>query len=103
VLADPGHSWKFGTSVRVSAERDVFLEDVKDSALAIYSRSVAARVVERSTAIGDFSQLTPDRALALASQYDLDVLVTVADLDLPVVYRNAQFRIYSLQPSAQAR
>src|SRR6185503_1394268 len=32
VLADPGHSWKYGTSVRVSATRDVFLEDVKDSA-----------------------------------------------------------------------
>ena len=32
VLADPGHAWKYGTSVRVSAERDVWLEDVKDSA-----------------------------------------------------------------------
>ena len=48
VLADPGHAWKYGTSVRVSAERDVFLEEVKDSALAIYSRDVAVRVVERT-------------------------------------------------------
>jgi hypothetical protein len=30
VLADPGHAWKYGTSVRVAAGRDVFLEDVKD-------------------------------------------------------------------------
>ena len=37
VLADPGHAWKYGTSVRVSAERDVLVEEVKDSALAIYS------------------------------------------------------------------
>lgn len=103
VLADPGHAWKFGTSVRVSAGRDVFLEDVKDSALAIYSRAVAVRVVERTKAIGDFSQLTADKALALASQYDLDFLVTEADLDLPVAYRNAQFRIYSLHSSALTR
>ena len=43
VLADPGHAWKYGTSVRVAAERDVFLEEVKDSAVAIYSRDVAIR------------------------------------------------------------
>ncbi len=29
MLADPGHAFKYGTSVRVSAERDVFLEDVE--------------------------------------------------------------------------
>lgn len=103
VLTDPGHSWKFGTSVRVSAGRDVFLEEVKDSAIAIYSRAVAERVVERTTAIGDFAQLTAERARALAAQYDLDVLVTEADLPLPLAYRNAQFRIYSLQPPAPAR
>ena len=65
VLADPGHGWKYGTSVRVSAERDVLLEEVKDSALAIYSRDVAARVVERTQAIGDFASLTADRAREL--------------------------------------
>ncbi len=97
VLADPGHGWKYGTSVRVSAERDVLLEEVKDSALAIYSRDVAARVVERTQAIGDFSSLTADRARELASRYDLDFLVTEAELPLLVAYRNQQFRIYSLR------
>jgi hypothetical protein len=97
VLADPGHGWKYGTSVRVSAERDVLLEEVKDSALAIYSRDVAARVVERTEAVGDFTSLTADRARELARRYDLDFLVTEADLPLPVAYRNAQFRIYSLR------
>jgi hypothetical protein len=58
-------------------------------------------VVERTAAIGDFSQLTAERALALAAQYDLDVLVTEADLALPLAYRNAQFRIYSLKPPAR--
>lgn len=99
VLADPGHAWKYGTSVRVSAKRDVFQEDVKDSALAIYSRDVAMRVLERSRAIGDFSQLTATRARTLAAQYDLDCLVTTATLDLPVKYRNEQFTIYALSPA----
>jgi hypothetical protein len=98
VLADPGHSWKYGTSVRVSATRDVFLEDVKDSAIAIYSRDVAQRVVERAAALGDFTTLTPERARALANTYHLDYLVTEARLDLPMKYENAQFRIYALTP-----
>ena len=98
VLADPGHSWKYGTSVRVSATRDVFLEDVKDSAIAIYSRDVAQRVVERASALGDFTTLTPERARALATKYDLDYLVTEGRLDLPQAYENSQFRIYALKP-----
>ncbi len=96
VLADPGHSWKYGTSVRVSATRDVFLEDVKDSAIAIYSRDVAHRVVERAAALGDFTAMTPDRARELATKYDLHYLVTEGRLDLPVAYENSQFRIYAL-------
>jgi hypothetical protein len=96
VLADPGHAWKYGTSVRVAAARDVFLEEVKDSALAIYSRDVAVRVVERTAAIGDFGALTPARARDLARRYDLDYLVVEADHALPLLYRNAQFRVYAL-------
>ena len=62
ILADPGHAWKYGTSVRVAGERDVFLEETKDSALAIYSREVAMRVTERSRAIGDFATLSSSRS-----------------------------------------
>lgn len=97
VLADAGHAWKYGTSVRVSGERDVFLEDVKDSAIAIYSRDVAARVVERAHALGPFEGLTAERARALAARYGLDYLVTTADMPLELAYRNSQFRIYRLR------
>jgi hypothetical protein len=97
VLADPGHGWKYATSVRVSAERDVLLEEVKDSALAIYSRDVAARFVDRVQAVGDFASMSPERAQELARRYDLDFLVTEADLALPLAYSNDQFRIYSLR------
>ena len=96
VLADPGHAWKYGSSVRVSAKRDVLLEEVKDSALAIYSRQVASRVVDRTAAVGDFSALTPERATDLARRYELDYLVTEADLALPLAYSNGQFRVYAL-------
>ena len=96
VLADPGHAWKYGTSVRVSATRDVVLEETKDSAIAIYSRDVAQRVVERSAALANFDQMTADRARELAGRYDADYLVTETDLPLPVAFRNARFRIYAL-------
>lgn len=96
VLADPGHAWKYGTSVRASAERDVFLEEVKDSAVAIYSRDVARRVAERSAAAADFDQISAEVARDLARRYDLDYLVTEADLQLPVVFRNNRFKVYSL-------
>ena len=97
VLADPGHAWKYGTSVRVSATRDVLLEETKDSAIAIYSRDVAQRVVERSAALANFDQMTADRARDLAGRYEVDYLVTETDLPLPIAFRNARFRIYALR------
>ena len=97
VLADPGHAWKYGTSVRVAAERDVFLEAVKDSAVAIYSRDVAVRFLERVRTSLDFDQMTADRALELAARYDLHYLVFEKDLPLPVAYQNKRFKVYLLQ------
>jgi hypothetical protein len=98
VLADPSHAWRQATSVRVAAGRDVYLEEVKDTAMAMYSRRVAMRVAERIGALGDFGALTPASARALAARFDLDVLVTEATLDLPVAYRNTRFSIYRLRP-----
>jgi hypothetical protein len=97
VLADPGHAWKYGTSVRVSAGRDVFHEEVKDTAVAIYSRAVAMRVLERTHELGNFDHMSADHARQLAAEYDLDYLVTAATLHLPVAYRNEQFTIYALR------
>ena len=97
ILADPGHAWKYGSSVRVTGERDVYLEEVKDLALALYSRNVAVEALRRLADVRDFESLTPEQLRALAARYDLDYLVVERDVDLPVVYRNGQFRIYSLQ------
>lgn len=98
VLADPGHAYKYGTSVRVAGERDVFLEEVKDTALALYSRDVAMWVLGRIQDAQHFDALTPEQFQALASRYDLDYLVVDHDVALPLVYRNDQFRIYQLGP-----
>ena len=81
LLADPGHAWKFGTPLRYSG-RDVFLEEVKDTAMAIYARPSAARVIERQAALGDFASLDAARARTLAARYGLDYLVI--DRDLPL-------------------
>jgi hypothetical protein len=97
VLADPAHAWRQGTSVRVAAGRDVYLEEVKDTAMAMYSRRVAMRVAERIGAIGDFGALTPERARALAGRFGLDYLVSERPLDLPVAYRNSRFIVYRLR------
>ena len=97
VLADPAHAWKYGSSVRVAAERDVFLEEVKDSALAIYSRDGALRFLDRVHELPDFASMSGGRARDLAKQYDLDFLVTEQDLPLPVGYKNQRFKVYVLE------
>jgi hypothetical protein len=83
----------------VSAERDVLVEEVKDSAIAIYSRDVALRYTEHLRAVGDFDQLTAARVRNLAARYDLDYLVAATDLPLPVTYRNERFKVYALAAS----
>ncbi|HKY20461.1 MAG TPA: hypothetical protein VJM31_04505 [Vicinamibacterales bacterium] len=97
ILATPGHAWMYGTSVRVSGERDVYLEDVKDLALALYSREVAVEALQRIHDARSFDTLTADQFRSLASRYDLDYLVVERDVDLPLAYRNDRFRVYRLQ------
>jgi hypothetical protein len=96
VLADAGHAWKYGSSVRVAAGRDVFLEETKDTAIAIYSRDVGVRVVERIGALGDFARLTTEDVQRLGERYGLTHVVTEGRLELPLLYENRQFRIYAL-------
>ena len=95
-LADPGHGWRYGAPLRY-AGRDVFLEEVKDTAMATYSRESAARVIERRAAIGDFGALDGEGARALATRFRLDYLVIDRDMDLPLVHQEGVFRIYALR------
>ena len=80
----------------MSAERDVFLEDVKDAAIAFYDRRIALRVAERrgeERRDADDGDLAPIDFQDLASRYDLSYVVTEHPLPLPEAYRNARFQV----------
>ena len=102
LLADPGHAWRYGRSVRVAGQRDVYLEEVKDTASSLYAGHVARRVLQRIQDLGDFQQLTPAHARALAVKYDLHYLISERPIDLPVAYRNARFSVYTLDKAVSA-
>ncbi len=94
VLADPGHAWRLGTAVRIGAERDVFLEETKDVAMAMYSRDAAERVTTRIEWTQGFAEMTLEALTALAAREGLDVFVTERTLDLPVAHRVGAITIY---------
>lgn len=95
LLLHPGHAGRYGSSARAAAQRDVYLED-KDGGMAIYSREVARRVSDRRRDLGDFTTLDAARASALARKYDLQYLITIQDMDLPVAHRSGPFTVYDL-------
>jgi hypothetical protein len=99
VLADPGHAWKYGTSVRVAALKDTLLETGKDSAMAMYDRRVAMQVAERQARVGNFDALTADDFRALRATYGVDVLVLQhpRTAPFPVLFENDSFAIYDLR------
>lgn len=96
-LAHPKHALLYGSSVRLAGHRDVLVEPVKDSALGMYDRAVAMRTRDRLQELHDFERLTPERARALASEYDLQYLVTEQTLDLPAAFASGRLRVYDLR------
>jgi hypothetical protein len=96
-LADPNHASRYGTSVRMAAGRDVFVEGIKDAAIGMYDRRVAMRTRDRLAAVDDFSRLSPDDARRLAARYTLDYLITEHDLALPLAFRSGALRVYELR------
>ena len=101
-LADPGHAWRYGSSVRAASGRDVYLEEIKDIGIAIYSREVAERIASRIAELGDFSTLDPARARRLARRYRLDYLITEQTLDLPQAHRHGRFAVYDLRTDGRS-
>lgn len=96
-LADPGHASRYGTSLRMSARRDVFVEATKDAAIGMYDRSIALRTRDRLAEVGEFAALTPRRARELAAAHDLHFLVTEEELQLPLAFRSGPIRVYRLR------
>jgi hypothetical protein len=96
-LADPLHAVRYGTSLRVAGERDVFVEAVKDAAIGMYSRDVAVRTRDRLEDLGAFEGLSVERARAVAAKYDMDYLVIDKPLDLPLAFSSGELRVYRLK------
>jgi len=99
VMAHPDHAWLYGTSVRVSASRDVIVESVKDSAISMYDRDVAMRTAERLRALGAYDTFTTEHAVSLARHYGASVIVTETahPLNLPVLHSNPGFAVYHIR------
>ena len=96
VLADPGHAWKYGTAVRIGAVRDVYLEETKDVAMAMYSPASAARVLSRIGQVAGFDGLDEQALRGLAEREGLTVLVTGRRLSLPVLHVARTVTVYRL-------
>ena len=96
-LADPIHAARYGMSLRVAAERDVFVEGIKDAAIGMYDRRIARRTRDRLAAIGNFDALTAERARTLAATYDIDYLLAERPFDLPLAFQSGELRIYRLR------
>ncbi len=84
VLADPGHAWKYGPSVRLAAEKDVVLELGKDAALAMYDRDIAMRVADRAAALSAYPALRTDELWRLDARYSVDVAIMDASTSHPL-------------------
>ena len=97
VLADPGHAWRYGSSVRIAAARDVFLEEVKDAAIGMYDREVALRTQQRLARVREFTGISADTARELGSEYQLDYLISEATLALPLAFRSGPIRVYRIR------
>jgi hypothetical protein len=96
-LASPMHASEYGTSLRLAAGRDVFVEALKDQALGMYDRRIAIRTRDRLAEFDDRDTLTTARARELAAAYALDYYVTHHIHDLPIVYQAGELRVYRLR------
>jgi len=96
-LADPIHAARYGMSLRMAGERDLFVEAIKDEAIGIYDRNIALRTRARLTELGDFAALTAERARMLAVNHELDYLLAERPFDLPLAFQSGSLRIYRLR------
>jgi hypothetical protein len=96
-LADPAHAARYGVSLRAAAGRDVLIEALKDTAIAMYDRDIAMRVADRERALEQHPWNTADGARSLAASYDLDYLVTESQLPLPLAHTAGPLFIYRIR------
>ncbi len=96
-LADPLHGALYGTSLRMAAARDVFVEGTKDAAIGMYDRSVALRTRDRLSRVAEFTEMSADQMRAVGRDFQLDYLISEAEMPMPLVYQSGLIRVYRLR------
>jgi hypothetical protein len=96
-LADPLHAALYGTSLRMAAARDVFVEGTKDTAIAMYDRGVALRTRDRLQRVALFTEMSPEQLRAVGRDYQLDYLISEAEMPMPLIYQSGLIRVYRLR------
>jgi hypothetical protein len=95
-IADPIHAARYGTSLRMAAARDVFVEGTKDAAIGMYDRSIAFRTRDRLRELGDVSALSVEQVRTLGHEYGLSYLVTEQQFPLPLAFEAGAIRVYRI-------
>ena len=95
-LADPMHAVRYGTSLRMAAARDVFVEGTKDAAIGMYDRTIAFRTRDRLRELGDFSALSAEQIQALGHRYGLGYFISEQQYSLPLAFEAGAIRIYRI-------
>jgi hypothetical protein len=96
-LADPMHAALYGTSLRMAAARDVFVEGTKDAAIGMYDRSIALRTRDRLTRLANFGNMSAEDFRDVGREYQLEYLVSEAELPLPLAFQSGKIRVYRLR------
>ena len=96
-LADPLHAALYGTSLRMAAARDVFVEGTKDAAIGMYDRGVALRTRDRLQRVALFTEMSPDQLRDVGRDYQLDYLISEAEMPMPLIYQSGLIRVYRLR------
>ena len=95
-LADPGHASAYGTSLRMSAGRDVFVERTKDGAIGMYEHAIALRTRERLESIGDFTAEPPERLRSLARSHGLSYVISERALPFELAFQAGTIKVYRI-------
>ena len=95
-LADPMHAARYGTSLRMAAARDVFVEGSKDAAIGMYDRTIAFRTRDRLRELADTPALSAEQIQRLGHQYGLSYFVTEQPYPLPLAYEAGAIRVYRI-------
>jgi hypothetical protein len=95
-LADPVHAARYGTSLRMAAARDVYVEGTKDAAIGMYDRTIAFRTRDRLREVGDFPALSVEQIQALGHQYGLGYFISEQQYSLPLAFEAGAIRVYRI-------